>query len=320
VSDTGLGIDPAARPYLLDPFTQADASTTRRFGGTGLGLAISRQLIELMGGFLDYESEVGTGSIFWFEIPLRLPAAASARGALPGPGAPDRPGTDQAPAGVSPAVRLDALSPRDLPEGVLAHLPRLPAAHPGTGPVLDGATDRAGLAGWPAPASPAPPASRPPAAPPAAGQPPLAPPAAPPAGAGPLLDGAARRSADRALVVDDSPINQLVAKDLLEGMGLTVDVAASGMEAIRAAATHGYDLIFMDCLMPVMDGFEATRQIRLAEEPGHRTPIVAITAAAMDGDRERCLAAGMDDYVTKPVTPQALSGAVSRYCRAPAQR
>jgi PAS domain S-box-containing protein len=282
VSDTGIGIDPAARPSLLDPFTQADASTTRRFGGTGLGLAISRQLIELMGGFLDYESEVGTGSIFWFEIPLRQPAAASARAALSGPRAPDRPGAGAAPrapdrpgaaggpAAMSPAVRLDPRLLRGLPEGVFAEVPRLPAA------ALPGGR--------------------------------------------PVLDGAARRSPDRALVVDDSPINQLVAKDLLEGMGFTVDVVASGKEAIGAAAACSYDLILMDCLMPIMDGFEATRQIRLGEEPGRRTPIVAITAAAMDGDRERCLGAGMDDYVTKPVTPQLFAAAVSRYCRAPAPR
>ena len=222
VLDTGIGIDPAARASLLDPFTQADTSTTRRFGGTGLGLAISRQLVDLMGGSLDYASEVGKGSLFWFEIRL----------------APAEP-------------------------------PRLPVAP--TRPVLVPA---------PAPASAT--------TPPAAGQP---------------------RSA---LVVDDSAVNQLVAKALVERLGYQVDLAGSGAEALAKVQLTHYELILMDVLMPGMDGYEAATRIRWVEGPARHTPIVAVTASAMAGDREKCLQAGMDEYVSKPIVPDALTSALAR--------
>jgi PAS domain S-box-containing protein len=206
VTDSGIGIEPEARKTLLDPFVQADASTTRRFGGTGLGLAISSQLVELMGGKLDFDSLTDVGSTFWFEIPL---AAAEHK---------------------------------------------LPA-----GRHLTGAGDSE-----PAPA------------------------------------------AGRVLLVEDSYVNQLVATGMLEKLGYKVTLSTNGAEAVEMAASEQPDVILMDCLMPVMDGYEATGRIRRMGGPVSRTPIVALTASAMAGDRERCLEAGMDAYLSKPLNPQAL--------------
>ena len=213
VVDTGIGIEPSARARLLEPFSQADSSTTRRFGGTGLGLAICAQLIGLMHGTLDFDSTVGEGSEFWFDIPL--PATA-------------------------PAV---VAAPRDV---------AVPA---------------------PAPA--------------------------------------------RVLLADDAPITQLVGAAMLKGLGCLVDVVANGAEAVDAVLSTDYDVVLMDCLMPVMDGYEATARIRTLEHASRRTPIIALTASAMVGDREKCLAAGMDDYLAKPLDRAALAGVVAR-CRIPA--
>ncbi|MGH9265904.1 MAG: PAS domain S-box protein [Acidimicrobiales bacterium] len=212
VADTGIGIDESVRDKLLDPFSQADSSTTRRFGGTGLGLAICAQLAELMGGTLDFESRVGEGSTFWFDIPL--PAVA----------------------------HVDEPAP-------------LPAA-----PVQD------------------------------------APPAA------------------RVLLADDAHINRLVGVALLERLGYLVDVVVNGAEAVEAVQRGHYDAVLMDCLMPVMDGYEATDRIRRLQGDVRRTPIIALTASAMVGDREKCLAAGMDDYLSKPLDQAALAGVLARCC------
>jgi CheY-like chemotaxis protein len=204
---------------LLDPFSQADASTTRRFGGTGLGLAICRQLVELMGGALGYESQVGQGSTFWFDV--SLPEAA----------------TPEAEAGPSPRPGLN--------------------------------------------------------------------------GADPLLTPA--RPAGRVLLVDDSEVNQVVAKAMLEQLGCKVDVLSNGSDAVLAAGTCHYDAILMDCLMPEMDGYEATARIRRSEGSARHTTIVAVTASALNGDREKCLAAGMDDYISKPLSPNILATVLGRW-------
>jgi PAS domain S-box-containing protein len=218
VIDTGIGIEPAARPTLLDPFSQADSSTTRRFGGTGLGLAICAQLVDLMRGTLDFESGVGQGSTFWFD--LALPAAAP------------------------PALASVVAAPVE-----------------------------------PAPPGPAP--------------------------------------ATRVLLADDAKINQLVGVAMLERLGCLVDVVSNGAEAVDAVLRTEYDVVLMDCLMPVMDGYEATARIRRLEDGSRHTPIIALTASAMVGDREKCLAAGMDDYLAKPLDRSALAGVVAR-CRAAA--
>jgi CheY-like chemotaxis protein len=115
-------------------------------------------------------------------------------------------------------------------------------------------------------------------------------------------------------VVDDSAINQKVAVRMLEKSGCRCDVAANGIEAVTAVAKVPYDIVFMDCQMPEMDGYEATRQIRAR---GVRVPILAMTAGAMKGDRERCLAAGMDDYIAKPVRPEELYQKLERYLPPP---
>jgi len=219
VSDTGIGID-SALGQLLDPFSQADASTTRRYGGTGLGLAICRQLVELMGGVLGYTSEVGRGSTFWFEVPL--------------PARPV-PADDTAASGEAPS-----------------------------------ATDA--------------------------------------------------RGAGRILLVDDSKMNQMVARAMLQRLGYEVDVAGNGADAVLAATSAHYDVVLMDCLMPDMDGYEATEMIRRSEGPSRHTTIVALTASALSGDRERCLAAGMDDYLSKPLRPAALETVLGRWVSQPAQR
>jgi CheY-like chemotaxis protein len=210
VSDTGIGIDLALRDHLLNPFSQADSSTTRRFGGTGLGLAICAQLVGLMHGTMDFNSRIGEGSTFWFEIPL--PEAA----------------------------------------------PRLPVA--------------------PAPA----------------------------------FDGAA--SLARVLLADDAHVNRVVGAALLERLGCVVDVVANGAEAVDAVRRTRYDAILMECVMPVMDGYAAAARIRGLQTDGRHTPIIAITASATAADRQRCLAAGMDDYLSKPLDQAALARVLAR-CR-----
>jgi signal transduction histidine kinase/CheY-like chemotaxis protein len=222
VRDTGIGLDPSAKAYLLEPFSQADASTTRRFGGTGLGLAICRQLVELMGGVLDFTSEVGAGTTFWFELAL--------------PAAPDRD----------------------------------PAAVP---------------AGWRSTDSRA----------------------TVPAGAGPGPIDAAT-----ILLVDDVEINREVGKGLVERLGYQVDTVGSGAEAVDAVQRGAYTAVLMDCLMPVMDGYQATAVIRRLDGPVRCIPVIAVTAAAMSDDRDRCLAAGMTDYVSKPLELGRLAAVLAR--------
>jgi PAS domain S-box-containing protein len=220
VSDTGMGIDPASKERLLEPFSQGDASTTRRFGGTGLGLAICQQLIDLMGGKLDFTSEPGTGSTFWFEIELQQ-------------------AKDHGP------VSVESAAGAGVPQ---SSTPKSETAHG---------------------------------------------------------DG-------RILLVDDVAINRVVGKGLLESLGYEVETVVSGAEAIARIESRPYIAILMDCLMPEMDGYETTRRVRGLGSPAGDTPIIALTAAAMSGDRERCLASGMDDYISKPLDVTSLQEALTR--------
>jgi CheY-like chemotaxis protein len=204
VVDTGIGIDPATRDRLFQPFVQADASTTRRFGGTGLGLAICKRLTTAMGGEIGVKSTPGQGSTFWVELPFEVLAGAG------------QPLLEEAP----------------------ATLPR-----------------------------------------PATGEHPRA----------------------RVLVVEDNPVSQLLAAEVFKRLGCQVDVVGNGLEAVDVFTQLPYDLVLMDCDMPVMNGFDATRRIRGLEGAGRHVPIIAMTASALQGDAEKCLAAGMDDFMSKPL-------------------
>jgi len=220
VRDGGIGISEEAQARLFQAFTQADSSTTRRFGGTGLGLAICRRLVEAMGGQIGVQSVPGKGSTFWISVPLRP--------------------------GKAPPTLAPTLAPVVLAQNA-ADAPAL--RRPGT--VL-------------APARPL-------------------------------------------LLAEDNPINQRVAVLVLKKLGYAVDVVENGAQAVREAATGRYALVLMDCQMPEMDGFEAAAAIRRAESgTGTHLPIVAMTANAIEGDRERCIAAGMDDYIPKPINADRL--------------
>jgi CheY-like chemotaxis protein len=211
VRDTGPGVPADKREAIFAPFVQADDSMSRRHGGAGLGLAISARLVELMGGQIWLESEIGQGSTFHFLLPLG-PAPAAA-----------------APSPVPPPIR-------------------------------------------------------------AAG--PIEPPSAPPL---------------RVLVAEDNAINQALVRSLLQKQGHTVVLVANGRDVIEAYQQQEFDVVLMDVQMPDIDGFEATALIRRhQEQTGRRTPIIAMTAHAMKGDRERCLAMGMDGYLAKPMAAAEL--------------
>ncbi|MDX2217923.1 MAG: ATP-binding protein [Burkholderiales bacterium] len=229
VIDTGIGISADALQRLFNPFTQADSSTTRKFGGTGLGLVIVRRLCRAMGGDCDVESEVGKGSCFRFELPFELGRPpASAPGVREGllPSVP----LGSVPSGIEPATYLPA----------------------------------------------------------------------------------------HVLVVEDNPVNRSVAVSILKRLGCQIETAENGQVALeRLASNSTFDLVLMDCQMPVMDGFEATRSIRAAENSADRPlRIVALTANAMSGDKEACLAAGMDDFLSKPFQIHELAAMLRKWCPA----
>ncbi|RIW05674.1 DUF3369 domain-containing protein [Azospirillum brasilense] len=327
VTDTGIGIATEAQAQLFRPFTQAEASTTRRFGGTGLGLSICRRLAELMGGEVGVASEPGRGSTFWFTFTADLAADGDAAGVS----APPLAGlsvlllaadgeerrflarylnTDGAVLLDAPdaAAGMQALPPGAPCDVVLttseADLQALDAAAPGLArgrvllggrgalidavglarPVRRGHLVRALLAA----------AGRGPVVEAEAGHP-------GPTAVSLAEDGAA--SPPRILVAEDHPTNRQVIQRQLALLGQTVDLAEDGVQALALWRDGDYALLLTDCQMPEMDGFELTRLIR-AEEAAKgrpRLPIIAVTANAMAGEAQRCLSAGMDDAVSKPV-------------------
>jgi len=214
VTDTGIGIPAEAQENLFKAFTQADGSTTRKYGGTGLGLAIVSQLVEMMQGELGVESEEGRGSSFWFIASFAIAEQQEEKS-----------------------------SEKTVAQTALA------------------------------------------------------------------IDA-------RILLVEDNPINQMVASKMLEKFGLKPELANNGVEALDKLQQQDFDLVLMDCQMPEMDGFEATKEVRrqnLTTADGSPLPIVAMTANVMSGDRERCLDVGMDDYIGKPVKRDKLEEVLRKW-------
>jgi signal transduction histidine kinase/CheY-like chemotaxis protein/HPt (histidine-containing phosphotransfer) domain-containing protein len=370
VNDTGIGIPEEARNRLFQPFTQADMSTTRRFGGTGLGLSISKQLAELMGGQIGVDSTEGGGSTFWFTARFErstaalaeerpLPELTGRRILIVDDNATNRrilehqvSGWGMIPTSVAGgheallvlAAAAEGGAPFEL--AVLDfQMPSMDglqlAAAISADPVLEAtplviltslgerghaaAAQAAGVAGY----------------------------LAKPVREGhlkiclanvlthgsmadvvaPGLEGPKRRlvtrhtlnegllgERNRILLAEDNEVNQRVAVRMLEKLGFRVDVAANGRQALEALDAMRYDLVLMDCQMPEMDGFEATRALRIKEGGSRRTPIVAMTANAMEGDRERCLEAGLDGYLSKPVRAADLTAAVGQWLTVPSDR
>ncbi len=352
VQDTGIGIDPGKLDRLFESFSQADASTTRRFGGTGLGLAISKQLVELMGGEIGAENRPEGGSAFWFRIPFAT-VAESREEERP---APDVGGlrllvVDDNATNRTMVTRLATswgMAPEAAESGHEALEMLRSATEAGTPyevavldlmmPGMDGIelarritedprlravrmvmlasglasrrdAEAVGIAVYltkPARRSLLYNAVVTAAAAPELGDEASAQPAPAPA---PL------RAA--ILVVEDNPVNQAVAEGMLTRRGHPVDIARNGREALEALACGTYGAVLMDCQMPEMDGYEATAEIRRREANGRRIPIIAMTAHSMKGDRERCLAAGMDDHLPKPVRGEALDAALARWVAPP---
>ncbi len=313
VQDTGIGIPVDLLDHIFEKFTQGDASTTRRYGGTGLGLAISRELTEIMGGTIGVESAAGTGSTFWCTLSLPIakdepaapPALAGHRVLLCIPGGLERRVVLELLQAEGAEVREGPLNAAAAGELVIADEAQVGVVPPGARVVLlvDPGQRPAGslpvvtrpirrgellfaLAGAPRGGEGARPASAGPGG----------------TGRGPIL------------LVEDTLVNQKVALSMLRRLGYAVDLAQNGREAVERTASISYSLVLMDCQMPEMDGFDATRAIRQRElTTGLRVPIVAMTAHAMQGDRQRCLDAGMDDYLSKPIRRDTLEAMVTRW-------
>ncbi len=330
VRDTGMGMAPDVVRNIFQAFYQGEDSTRRRFGGTGLGLAICKKLVEAMQGAIEVSSSPGAGSSFRFTIqadvvpvasqPEPMPEAlrgarvlvvhrsAAMRGMIRsctaawGMETVEAEAPQQAQAGPYRFVIADAAGP-DLEclagAGasalllLVARSERRTAESLGAGALivkpLRASKLREALLEF----------SNPPAA---------------TASLAVLSKAVASTGGPRILVAEDNPVNQKVARKLAEKLGYSVEIADNGEAAAKAAAGGGYAVVLMDCQMPVMDGFKATQAIRRLPDPCGLVPIIAMTANAVKGDREKCLAAGMSDYLAKPVNPRELKAALERWC------
>ena len=338
VADTGIGIAPDNQARIFEEFAQEDASTTRRFGGTGLGLAISRQIVEQMGSRLVLVSAPGAGSTFSFELTLPVSAVQRPQSASPPRLAGMRVlvADDNAAARILMANALRAWGARPtlapslgaalaelrgaayealiiddpLPDGdaqqLLRQLQTLGSARPrvirlvGFASLKPVATETERRGWFDAEVTKPLRLAQLQAA--LGGQ---------PAMAGSEAPGTAGRTphprlAGRVLVVEDQPINREVAHGMLSSLGVAVDTAVNGVEALERLRRESFDLVLMDCEMPVMDGFSATRELRRGAGPGARLPVIALTADATPQGRAACLAAGMNDHLSKPFTREAL--------------
>ncbi len=352
VEDSGVGISKASQPLVFDYFSQEDGSATRRYGGTGLGLAISKQLVELMDGEIGVKSEPGVGSTFWFQVPLQraqslapvrwttlnleklrvlvVDGSATHRRVLERQLKAWQVRVDCVDTVADAFEQLQASAKTDLPYDVaivdmgildsemlmraIRNDHRLKQLRLVLMSSMATEIDRArqmdlrldrylikpvrqshlydtlielGSETEPVSATPSEDTEM-------------------------VIDGGGR-----ILLVEDNDVNQAVALGMLKVLGCDVEVVDHGEAAVRRVADEDYDLVLMDCQMPVMDGFEATNAIRQAESRGggKRTTIVALTASALDGDRERCLLAGMDDYLSKPFTLQGLYSVLTRWLK-----
>jgi two-component system sensor histidine kinase/response regulator len=314
IEDTGTGIAPDTLDRLFQPFTQADASTTRRFGGTGLGLAICRSLAELLGGTLTASSTLGAGSTFRFELGLHQ-ASESAPAITAAPSLPAGRTLLVSPTAAG-AILREQLHAWGFEADLVSVLPDDPASLPAIVIGID--LDTAAVARLQAVANGARIVSLQSPATPTRLCRALADEPVDPHPSATMARSRAERHADGdpdgpcVLVVEDNPVNQRIAIKMISRLGYRAHTAENGVEATRRARRQRYDLILMDCQMPEMDGYDATRAIRQMEVSSARTPIIALTANAMASDRERCLAAGMDDFLTKPLTMAALQQALDR--------
>jgi PAS domain S-box-containing protein len=330
VRDTGIGVDKATQASLFTPFTQADGSISRRFGGSGLGLAISKRLVEAMGGNIGLESEPGRGSRFYFTLPCRkashdggLHSAFKERKAhVVSPHAGTRAALTELLAARGVLVRSSASADgfahdEEKPLDVIVVDSTVSAsdfedltARFGTEKIILMARGTAQFQSsivsfaWPVRNAPLENAVVRVLDPDKAA-------------AHPSERGLAWRGApgQRVLLVEDNPINQVVAQSILEDLGLAVQIADDGEKGLAALTEGQFDLVLMDCQMPTLDGFEATRRWRSLEADGKRTPIVALTAQAMAGDEARCQAAGMDAYLSKPIERRLMIAMLQRYLR-----
>jgi len=356
VSDTGIGIPEDAQDRIFDAFAQADETTTRRYGGTGLGLSIVRQLVELMGGTIRLDSGTGRGTRFVIHLELDIDAdsAARARAATERAGqglrgkrvliVDDNPTNreilEHQCAGLGMAVlvahngtralQVFQSTPRPVDVVILdMHMPGMSGLDVARAIRALGVTEETtaililsslsrvpdqtlveglGIGAWLRK-----PARQAELQRTVAGLLGVAVEGSAPESAE-LRDGLRYRS--DVLLVEDNPVNQLVAREMLRGLGCHVDVAANGLECLDCLRSKRYDLVFMDCQMPELDGYAATerwREEERATKAPRRTIIVALTANAIEGDRERCLKAGMDDYLSKPFRREQLADMLARH-------